>query len=173
MNCFRSVFGSRLHTRHAVDPPSAQMTNLLLIEALCVDARRSTQRASDCIAHCVARTTHEHERIAVWVAFRGRWQLPMDVFIMKEIETARFSPLRRDGPMPEEASYMEMVEIVRTDLWTAYRTSDERMDYLARLLEEREMMEGVRRRSLDELARADRLCSFLERQLGLVLDAAP
>ena len=68
---------------------------------------------------------------------------------------------------------MEMVEIVRTDLWTAYRTSDERMDYLARLLEEREMMEGVRRRSLDELARADRLCSFLERQLGLVLDAAP
>ena len=97
----------------------------------------------------------------------------MDVLIMKEIETALSSPLRGDGPMPEEVSYLEMVEIVRTDLWTACHTSDERMDYLARLLEELEIMEGVRRRSLDELARADRLCSCLERQLGLVLDAAP
>ena len=130
-------------------------------------------RASDCIAHCLARTLHERERIAVWIAFRGRWQLPMDVFIMKEIETALFSPLRGDGPMPEDVSYMEMVEIVRPDLRTAYHTSDERMGYLARLLEEREMLEGRLRRSFDELARAGRVCSFLERQLGLVLDAAP
>ena len=96
----------------------------------------------------------------------------MDVFIMKEIETALFSPLRGDGPMPG-VFFLEIVEIVRTDLWTACHTSDERMEYLARLLEEREIMEGIHRRSLDELARADRLCSSLERQLGLVLDAAP
>ena len=173
MICFRSFFGPRLHAQHVVYPPSAQMTNLLLIEALCVDARRSTQRASDCIAHCLARTSHERERIAAWVAFRGRWQLPMYVFIMKEIETALLSPLRGDRAMPEEDSYMEMAEIVRINLMTAYRTSDAWMDYLARLLEEREMTEGCLRRSLDELDRAGRLCNFLERQLGLVLDAAP
>ena len=92
MGWLRSVFGSRLHTRNAVDLPSAQMTHLLLIEAMSVDALRSTQRASNCIAHCVSRTIHERERIAVWVAFRGRWQLPMDVCIMKEVEAALFSP---------------------------------------------------------------------------------
>ena len=68
---------------------------------------------------------------------------------------------------------MEMAEIVRINLTNHCRTSDERMDYFARLLEEREMLEGRLRRSFDELTRAERLCSFLERQLGLVLDAAP
>ena len=149
------------------------MSNFRMFAALCVNVRRSTDRTIDRIVHYETRTTHERERIEVWVAFRGRWQLPMDVSIMKEIETALFSPLRGDGPMPEEDSSMEMVEIVRINLTTAYRTSDERMDYLARLLEEREMTEGGLRRSLDELVRAGRLCRFLERQLGLVLDAAP
>ena len=149
------------------------MSNYWSVEGLCVKTRRSIHHTIDRIKHCEARTTHERERIAVWAAFRGRWQLPMDVFIMKEIETALFSPLRGDGPMPAEVSYMEILEIVRTDMGTACHTSDERMDYLARLLGDLEIMEGVRRRSLDELARADRLCSCLDRQLGLVLDAAP
>ena len=149
------------------------MSNFRMFAALCVNVRRSTDRTIDRILHYETRTTHERERIEVWVAFCGRWQLPMDVSIMKEIETALFSPLRGDGPMPGEDSYMEMVEIVRINLTTAYRTSEERMDYLARLLDEREMMEGALRRSRDELARAGRLCRFLERQLGLVLDAAP
>ena len=149
------------------------MTNLLLIEALCVYARRSTLRASDCIADCLARIIHERERIAVWVAFRGRWQLPMDVFIMKEVETARFSPLRGNIAIPEEVPYMMTRRIVRADLTRSYRTLGTRMDYLARLNHERAMTEVLLRRFHDELSGVGRLCRFLERQLGLVLDAAP
>ena len=128
MSCFRSFFGPRLHAQHVIYPPSAQMTNLLLIEALCVDARRTTQRASDCIAHCLARTIHERERIAVWVAFRGRWQLPMDVSIMKEVEAALFSPLRGNIAIPEEIPYMATRRIVRADLMRSYRTLATRVD---------------------------------------------
>ena len=149
------------------------MANLLLIEALCVDARRSTQRASDCIAHCLARTLHERERIAVWVAFRGRWQLPMDVFIMKEVEAALFSPLRGHIAIPEEVSYMATRRIVRADLMRSYRTLASRMDYLARLNHERAMTEVLLRRFQDERSAAARVCRNLERQLGLVIDLAP
>ena len=149
------------------------MTNLLLIEALCVDARRSTQRASDCIAHCVARIIHERERIAVWVAFRGRWQLPMDVSIMKEVEAALFSPLRGNIAIPEEVPYMTTRRIVRADLMRSHRTLATRMDYLARLNHERAITEILLRRFQDELSAAGRSCRNLERQLGLVIDLAP
>ena len=149
------------------------MTQLLLIEALCVDARRSARRASDCIAHCVARTIHERERIAVWVAFRGRWQLPMDVFIMKEVETALFSPLRGNIAIPEEVPYRTTRRIVRADLMRSHRTLATRMDYLARLNHERAITDVLLRRFQDELSGAGRLCRNLERQLGLVLDLAP
>ena len=128
-----SRFGSRLHTQHALDPSLSQMANLILIEALCVDARRSGMRASDCIAHCLARTIHERERIAVWVAFRGRWQLTMDVFIMKEVETALCSPLRGNIAILEEVPYMTLRRIERADLKRSYRTLATRMDYRARL----------------------------------------
>ena len=149
------------------------MTNLLLIEALCVDARRSTQRASDCIAHCLARTIHERERIAVWVAFRGRWQLPMDVSIMKEVEAALFSPLRGNIAIPEEVPYMTTRRIVRADLMRSYRTLTTRMGYLARMNHERAITEVLLRRFQDELRGVSRLCRNLECQLGLVLDTAP
>ena len=149
------------------------MTQFLLIEALCVDARRTTQRATDCIAHCFARTLHERERIAVWLAFRGRWQLPMDVSIMKEVEAALFSPLRGNIAIPEEIPYMATRRIVRADLMRSYRTLATRMDYLARLNHERAITEVLLRRFQDELSGAGRLCRNLERQLGLVLDLAP
>ena len=149
------------------------MTNLPLIEALCVDARRSTQRASDCIAHCVARTIHERERIAVWVALRGRWQLPMDVSIMKEVEAALFSPLRGNIAIPEEIPYRVMRRTVRADLTRSYRTLATRMDYLARLNHERAITEILLRRFQEELCGVSRLCRDLECRLGLVLDTAP
>ena len=93
-------------------------------------------RAYDCIAHCIARISHERERIAVWVAFRGRWQSPIDVFIMKELETALFSPLRGNIPIPAEVPYRTTVEIVRADLMRHYLTLGSRMDYLARQVNE-------------------------------------
>ena len=130
-------------------------------------------RASDCIAHCIARTAHERERITVWVAFRGRWQSPIDVFIMKEIETALFSPLRGDIPMPAEVPYMAPVDLVRAELTQVYLTLGSRMDYLARQFNEQAVTEALLRRFLDELSGAGRLCRFLERQLGLALDVAP
>ena len=170
---YRRLFGPRFRTQCAVDPSSAQMSNFLLIEALCVDARRSSMRASDCIAHCIARTAHERERIMVWVAFLGRWQLPIDVFITKEIETALFSPLRGDVPMPAEVPYMMTVEVVRADLMQIYLTLGSRMGYLARQVNEQAITEALLRRFLDELSGAGRLCRFLERQLGLALDVTP
>ena len=143
-----------------------------MFEALCVNVRRSTFRTCDRIVHCQARTTHERERIEVWVAFRGRSQLPMDVFIMKEIETALFSPLRGDRAI-EEIPYMTHARIVREDLTQTCRTLATRMDYLARLNNERAMTEVLLRRFLHELSGTGRLCRFLERQLGLVLRDAP
>ena len=130
-------------------------------------------RASDCIAHCIARTSHERERISVWVAFLGRWQSPIDVFIMKEIETALFSPLRGNIPMPAEVPYMTTVEGVSADLTYIYLTLGSRMDYLARHVNEKAITEALLRRLLDELSGVERLCRFLERQLGLVLHVAP
>ena len=130
-------------------------------------------RATDCIAHCIARTSHERERILVWVAFLGQWQSPIDVFIMKEIETALFSPLRGNIPMPAEVPYMTTAEVVRADLTQIYLTLGSRMDYLARQVNEQAMAEALLLRFLDELSGAGRLCRFLERQLGLVLDDAP
>ena len=129
--------------------------------------------ASDGIARCLARTIHERERIAVWVAFRGRRQLPIDVFIMKEIETALFSPLRGYLTIPEEVPYMTTRRIVRANLTRSYRTLDRRLDYLSRLNHERVMTFKLLRRCQNELSGACRLCRFLERQLGLVLDDAP
>ena len=170
---FRSLFGPRLLTHHAVIPSSAQMSNFLLIEALCVDARRSSMRATDCIAHCFARTSHERERISVWVAFLGHWQSPIDVFIMKEIETALFSPLRGNIPMPAEVPHMTTAEVVRAELTEIYLTQGSRVDYLVRQVNEQAMTEALLRRFLDELSGVGRLCRFLERQLGLVLDVAP
>ena len=79
-------------------------------------------RATDCIAHCIARTSHERERILVWVAFLGQWQSPIDVFIMKEIETALFSPVRGNIPMPAEVPYMTTAEVVRAELTQIYLT---------------------------------------------------
>ena len=149
------------------------MTQFLLIEALCVDARRTTQRATDCIAHCFARTLHERQRIAVWRALRGRWQLPMDVSIMKEVEAALFSPLRGNIAIPEEIPYRVMRRTVRADLTRSYRTLATRMDYLARLNHERAITEILLRHFQDELSGVSRLCRNLECQLGLVLDTAP
>ena len=130
-------------------------------------------RASDCIAHCIARTSHERERILVWIAFRGRWQSPIDMFIMKEIETALFSPLRGNIPTPAEVQYMTTVEVVRADLTQIYLTQGSRTDYLVRQVNEQAMTEALLRRFLDELSGAGRLCRFLERQLGLVLGDTP
>ena len=130
-------------------------------------------RASDCIAHCIDRTSHERERISVWIAFRGQWQSPIEVLIMKEIETALFSPLRGDIPMPAEVPYMTTVDLVHADLTQVYLTLGARMNYLARQFNEQAITEALLRSFLDELSGVGRLCRFLERQLGLVLDVAP
>ena len=130
-------------------------------------------RASDCIAHCMSRLSHERERIVVWIAFRGRWQSPIDVFIVREIESALFSPLRGNIPIPADVPYMTTVQVVRADLTRSYLTLGTRMDYLARQVNERAMTEVLLRRFLDELSGVGRLCRFPERQLGLVLGVAP
>ena len=95
----------------------------------------------------------------------------MDVSIMKEIETALFSPLRGNITIPEEVPYMTTARIVRADLTRSYRSA--RIDYLARLNHERAMTEILLRRFQDELSGVGRLCRFLERQLGLALGDAP
>ena len=97
----------------------------------------------------------------------------MDVFIMKEIETSLFSPLRGKFVIPEEVPYMTTRRIVRADLMRSYRTLTTRVDYLARLNHERVITEVLLRRSQDELSGVSRLCRNLERQLGLVLNLAP
>ena len=145
------------------------MSNLILIEALCVDAMRSSMRAAECLAHCVVRIDHERERVAVWIAFRGRWQSPIDVFIMKEVETALFSPMRGNTPIPEEVPYMATVEVVQADLMQRYLTLGPRIDYLVRLVNERVVTEHLLRRFRKQLSGVVRLSCFLERQLGLVL----
>ena len=142
-------------------------------EALCVNVRRSTFRTIDRIVHCEARSTHERERIEVWLTFRGRWQAPMDVFIMKEVEAALFSPLRGNIAIPEEVPYRTTQLIVRADLMRSHRTLATRMDYLARLNHERAITEILLRRFQDELSATGRSCRNLERQLGLVIDLAP
>ena len=149
------------------------MSNYWSVEGLCVKTRRSIHHTIDRIKHCEARTTHERERIEVWVAFRGQWQLPMDVSIMKEVEAALFSPLRGNIAIPEEVPYMTTRRIVRADLMRSYRTLTTRMGYLARMNHERAITEVLLRRFQDELRGVSRLCRNLECQLGLVLDTAP
>ena len=63
--------------------------------------------------------------------------------------------------------------IVRTDLMRSHRTLATRMDYLARLNNERATTEILLRCFQDELSAAGRSCRYLERQLGLVTDFAP
>ena len=84
---------------------------------------------------------------------------------MKELETALFSPLRGNVPIPAEVPYMTTVEVVRADLMRRYLTLGSRMDYLARQVNERAMTEVLLRRFHDELDGVGRLCGFLGRQL--------
>ena len=136
---------------------------------MCVETRIASLCAAVDSGQCLARTHHERQRIAVWVAFLGRWQLPINVLIMKAIEDALFSPLRGYDPIPREFPYAETRRHVRLH----YRTKRERRQHLSvtnRYLQESREYLG---RNQVEMSGARRLCHFLEHKLGLVLEDAP
>ena len=140
---------------------------------MCVEARLAIMSASDNVMWCLTRTHHERQRIAVWVAFLGRWQMPINVVIMKAIENALFTPMRGCIRIQSDIPYMAMRRLVRNDFTWFYHTLRERRDYLARLNRELHEARELLRRSQGQRSGASQLCHFLERQLGLVLDDAP
>ena len=141
----------------------------MITVSMCVEARLAFVGACDESMQCCVRTRHERQRIAVWVAFLGRWRLPINVLIMKAIEDALFSPLRGYDPIPREFPYAETRRHVRLH----FRTKGERRQHLSvmnRYLQESREYLG---RNQVEMSGARRLCHFLEHKLGLVLEDAP
>ena len=145
----------------------------MITESMCVEKRLAIMAASDDAVRCLTRAHHERQRIAIWVAFLGRWQLPINVLIMKAIENALFSPLRGYITIPRDVPYMTTRRTVRSHFTWFYRTLGERQDHLSRLNRDLHETREFLRRSQGEMSGACRLCHFLERQLGLVLDDAP
>ena len=140
----------------------------LITESMCVEKRLAIIAASNHTMRCLTQAHHQRQRIATWVAFLGRWQLPLNVLIMKEIEAALFSPLRGCITSPWDAPYMTTLMSVRSHLFGM--TLRGRQDYLSQLDREQQETDGVLRRSLWQLKALCRLCEFVELKLGLLLD---
>ena len=143
----------------------------MITESMCVEKRVAIMAASNRTMRCLTQAHHQRQRIATWVAFLGRWQLPINGLIMKAIENALFSPLRGYSTIPCDVPYRTTRLSVRSHLFATTRR--DRQEYLSRLNRELHETREFLLRSQGQLIGACRLCHFLERQLGLVLDDAP
>ena len=92
----------------------------MITESMFVEKRLAIMAASNGAMRCLTIAHHQRQRIATWVAFLGRWQLPINVLIMKAIEYALFSPLRGYITIPCYVPYMtttnRAVTFVRHDI---------------------------------------------------------
>ena len=137
---------------------------------MCVETRIASLCATVDSGQCLARTHHERQRIAVWVAFLGRWQLPINVLIMKAIENALFSPLRGYDPIPYEVPYAATRRYMRSRFRGWYLAKGERRKFLAKLTRELHSTLELLGQYQFEMSGASELCHFLECQLGLDFD---
>ena len=137
---------------------------------MCVEARVAWLCAHADSKEWRSRAHHERQRIAVWIAFLGRWQLPIDRFIMKAIEDALFSPMRGYVKLPiNDVPYMTTRQTVQSHLFGM--TLGDRQDYLSQLESEAHETLGVLRRSQWQLKALCNLVECLELKLGLLIDS--
>ena len=138
--------------------------------SMCVEARVAFLCARENSKECLARTHHARQRSVVWVAFLGRWQPPINVVIMKEIENMLFSPLRGCFPIPYEVPYASTRRFMRSRFRNWLVTNVERQNYLAALNRELLAAIDLLERNRVEMGGANELCYHLECELGLELE---